>query len=276
MCAFQDHGRRHTRLVGLLPAQDAQAPAVVGLQPCQAGLGEGAWVGRGGEGAARWGGRGAGQPTSPRRRSTTVICPLVSMVARSTSCACRQPPARSAASTSSRVSSSLRISAWFSSPWWISTWALPSTQRPMRGKWNANRASATCSSMSVLAEISPPTSELSPAFIEFCTAFDRISNRIRSNGSYCPVCRLPDRRMNTSKNRYTTTPRSTNSHHGTLICHIARFLVGCLGGGSLRPAACPSFAERKSRQFPARLRQSAPLTAGVGEWASSAVPHRKY
>ncbi|MNT05920.1 hypothetical protein D3C72_1405650 [compost metagenome] len=54
--------------------------------------------------------------------------------------------------------------------------------------------------ISVVAEMRPPIRELSPAFIEFCTAFDRISNKIRSNGSYCPIWRRPVRRRNTSKN----------------------------------------------------------------------------
>ena len=47
----------------------------------------------------------------------------------------------------------------------------------------------------------PPISELSPAFMEFCTAFDRMSSSTKSNGAYCPVWRRPVSRRNTSKNR---------------------------------------------------------------------------
>ncbi|MNY65456.1 hypothetical protein D3C86_2027260 [compost metagenome] len=53
----------------------------------------------------------------------------------------------------------------------------------------------------MVARISPPSSELSPAFMAFCTAFDRISSKIRSKGAYCAVWRLPVRRRKTSRNR---------------------------------------------------------------------------
>ena len=70
--------------------------------------------------------------------------------------------------------------------------------------------------MSVSAEIRPPTSELSPAFMLFCTALDSSISKIRSNGSYCPICRRPVRRRNSSSKAYTARPRATNSHQGTL------------------------------------------------------------
>ena len=63
---------------------------------------------------------------------------------------------------------------------------------------------------SVAAEIKPPTSELSPAFMEFCTEFDRTSKSTRSKGASWPICRLPLIRRRTIRNVYTITQRKTN------------------------------------------------------------------
>jgi hypothetical protein len=93
------------------------------------------------------------------------------------------------------------MAAWSSWPARISTRGLPSSQRARRGLDQARREISTWQPISVSAEISPPMSELSPAFIEFCTALDRISSSTRSNGSYWPICRRPVRRRNTSRNR---------------------------------------------------------------------------
>jgi len=141
-----------------------------------------------------------GRPCAERRlRSTTVIWPLVSIVATCTSCAFRQPAARSAACTSSSVRRSLRIAARSIRPSRISARGVPSSRRARRGLLQASCEISRWQPISVSAEMRPPTSELSPAFIEFCTALERISSSTRSKGSYCPMLRRPVRRRNTSR-----------------------------------------------------------------------------
>src|SRR6266498_1203302 len=70
------------------------------------------------------------------------------------------------------------------------------------------------------AEIRPPISELSPPFMEFCTAFERTRSRTRSNGASWPTWRFPAIRNSTNKKPYTTALRRTNSHQGTDRFHI--------------------------------------------------------
>src|SRR5258706_13438327 len=95
--------------------------------------------------------------------------------------------------------------------------------------------------------MSPPTSELSPPFMEFCTAFDRTRSKTRSNGASCPTCRLPVRRRRTIKKTYTTAPRARNSHQGMAMFHIFRLSSVVGGGGASWYAAKAAEADDKKR-----------------------------
>ncbi|MCY0856970.1 hypothetical protein OMK73_27295 [Cupriavidus sp. D39] len=62
-----------------------------------------------------------------------------------------------------------------------------------------SHASTRLAATSVTARISPAATELSPAFMEFCTALDSTSNNTRSSEVSCPIWRLPESRSSTSR-----------------------------------------------------------------------------
>lgn len=113
----------------------------------------------------------------------TLIVPLFSRIAEWTSSAQVTPLWRSAVLSSWWVSFARSITSSNSFPLWMRTWGRPSMIAASLLLRNVASPTSQFTPTRVAAEMSPPISELSPAVIEFWTAFDRTRRRTRSNGA---------------------------------------------------------------------------------------------